>query len=497
MISNADVLKLKIIPELLGEKYQNLINLIYSQRGVSPKKFTLIRNQLKDLVVNNNDEETVIKEVEIIELLLANSLQRYSDTKPTSLFIKTALALIVIIFLATSVIKPVVAQTSPQAELWYESALGYVQTFYQWIEVINGAMKTINGGIQYMIKQADNNATAMLDLQAENYNKSQVARGTIAEKTLTYMESQRKAWNRLGNTSGGSVCIGDSAYGGYMGLRILDAEWADEVGMDAQKRELLNGSKSQTSSNGKKVAQLSGILDSSNSTVDEKNLAKRSLTVIPDGKTIVKGSKEEASAKTAIELFTGTPPTLGKGSFKALAKSEMGKEYLGGSVTRHVRRDTAVKSVVAETARNVGDSDTYDMVLSNAEAMLEPPEKTGDEPSQYNERNAMLARSVVNYMKGNFPDGVMSSNDTLKFMTDLRMSSEYSEFIRSSGPVPTPLIRDVIHNQIVGMAQRARQIEIQERSLSILSSILLEIQDDPERVRELASQRRRALGSDR
>lgn len=496
MNSDKCLLEVKLLPRLLGGRYLRYINMIYSKKGISPKKFSAIRSDLSSLLTTVKAEEEILeREIGIIESLLVDAMRRYSETQTGNLLSKVIFSVLLIAILAVSVNRTVVANTSPQAELWYESALAYVQTFYQWIEVVNGAMQTINGGIQYMIKQADNNASAQFDLLTENYNKSQIARGTIAEKTLSYMEDQRKAWNRLANTSGSSVCIGDSAYGGYMGLRILDYEWADEIGDSEIEKSMLNGSQSLTSDNGKTVAALSATLSSSSASDRDRYLAKRSLSVVPDGNTVPAGGEEEESAKIAIDIYTGTPANLPQGSFKTLSRSEQGREHLGTIGARVARRDTAVKAVASETARTIGDSDIYNMILGNAENMIEAPSKSGDESAQHNERNAMLGRIVVSYLKEHYPDGVMSSNDTLTFMADLRLTSEYSEFIRSSGPAPTPLIRDVIHNQIVAMTQRSRQIELQEKSLAVLSSILLEIQDDPERIRELASQRSAALGS--
>lgn len=493
MVTDMCIGDVVLIPKLMGSDYESHFKKIFSRKGMTAKESLAFQKKLEDLLENNPDKEGLVDEVCFLKQASSDALNRQLNGKGISWFQVGILSLLLAFFLSFSLTNKVEAAPGEDTA-FYAEVLGYFQQLMQWIQVFQGAIATLNGGLEYLIKQSDNNMTALLDLETENYNKVQVAQGTIAEKAMTQMEEQRKAWSMLGNTTGSSVCVGDAAYGGILSLRDDDYEWVDNYNDMVVDNNVSNNARNRASDNGRILAGISEIIDNPDASDSQKELAKQAVSISTKGKRVLPGSEAEISAKTALTLYSGSPAALPKGAHKQLAASEFGSEVLGAIAARLIRRDTAIRSASSEVARSVASKELYDAIYSNAESLTISPSSDTEESVQENKRNVMMGRMIVTYLKTNFSEEAISSNDALQMLTDIRLTPQYSEFIRSSGPVATPLVRDVIHNQIIALQQRSRLIELQEKTLSVLSSLLLEVQDDPARVQALAEQRKNALG---
>jgi hypothetical protein len=394
----------------------------------------------------------------------------------------------------------VLANANPaEDKAFYMEMLGYMKTAAEWASVVSSGIEAINKNLGAVSDVMNNGLNSLFDMENEKYNNLQVTTGTGLEAVKSTIERYANLGNELANGPGSSACVADAFDGGLAALlwgrtNITNGETKDNSsafnGFD-------NGDPDQNA-----VDSGESVLEDINNIKEGDESLKDSFNGSPIQGGFVTGSKDEENRDKQYNRIIIQPSKLVGGNHAKL-ENIRGKEYTSDMTARNLRRSSASGAILFLKEGERAKPEVYKLlektltdIQTDTTGNTPPEDYTNTQATVFNTRLAAFAEKGEELLKSDEYGGdnkAMSLYEMMDYRVAHKSSSAYAEFVRSSGPSPTPLLREVIDNQVVMMMFAGEQLKLDRLRLQVLAATLLDQQDNPQTVSDLQIIRQRAI----
>jgi hypothetical protein len=394
----------------------------------------------------------------------------------------------------------VLANANPaEDKAFYMEMLSYMKTAAEWASVVGDGITAINTNLNAVSDVMSNGLNSLFDMENEKYNNLQVTTGTGLEAVKSTIERFAMLGNELANGPGSSACVADAFDGGLAAIlwgRTTITN-GDSITTSGAFNGFDNGNPALNSvSSGNDVLEdIKKIKEGDNSLADSFNGS-------PIQGGFVTGSKEEEIRDKQYNRTIIQPSKIVAGNHDKF-ENVTGKEFTSDITARNLRRSSASGAILWLKEGERADPGVYTLlektlkdIQTDTTSDSSPDDYTSQQATVFNTRLAAFAKEGERQLKLEKFGGdnkAMSLYEMMDYRVSTKSSSAYSEFVRSSGPSPTPLLREVIDNQIIMMMFAGEQLKLERLKLKVLAATLLDQQDDPRTVSDLQKLRSRAL----
>lgn len=322
---------------------------------------------------------------------------------------------------------------------------------------------------------------SLLTFNDETAAKQMVAQTTAADRQTNVMLQIARNKNELASKPGAATCIQD-------GGAVADKAFQDQIKQVAEVTGQIVVSEELDSAKGTPSATrgASAVEDLKNKNVDAVNGAR--IIQSPIDPT----EDAENNARKLHAHLVAQPAEIIRADLAAAAADPRGREYVALVVTRTTRRSIASGVLTRNDQRNARSKDVFTHLAKNLEATIRlennPPSASGSDAKQVDTRMVALAKEMRQRLEEiSGPSKAISYMESLEFQVYAFNNPSFFEFIRSSGPEPATLLRDLIAISSLQSKLQLESLKEQQTTNNLLSIQFLETQDDPERVAHLVN----------
>lgn len=370
----------------------------------------------------------------------------------------------------------------------YADVIKTIQNIQKLFDAVNVVNNAIIGGFD-----------SLLSFTNENEMKKIVADMTAADQQRAQDQQNERIHAEQGSKQPSGACVSDSS---SMVMKKTDETVKDAVGTvtDSLTKTRLGLDHVDENGNTVKVRQITSLdlADDVLKEMEDSNAGSFNF-----GKMINNSSgtseKEARENQSAFLRATAEPTDVVYGNLSAAASTEAGRKYIVEVATRSTRRSVA-EGVLAKFAQEATqDPNSYKYLYDNLDNLItDTPPNDFDEDGNAIESfvdNRMVAHAEslideLESLKEESGGAGLSKIQALDFLVRTKNTSSFSEFVRSSGFHPTPLIREVVEQNSISLKLNLEGVMLLREISALLANLFLETQDSPERIDKLNSLKR-------
>lgn len=352
------------------------------------------------------------------------------------------------------------------------------------IQSLFNALNTVNNAI---IGGFD----SLLSFTNENKMKDLVANMTAADQQMRMMQQNERIKAQQGSKSASGACVNDSASIVDDKLKASVVQAGSVVSAKRVEDKIFNrpGDPGVEINHVNRSSEI--IIDMQQKNVDAFNAGGLSAAPIKTDDRSLKNSQKSFSKLVA------EPVDMIYGDLALAADTAQGKAYVAAATTRIARRSMAEAAMARITQSNVRDPNAYAYIHQNLKSLIRDTP-----PSQYDSAGKPVESIIDQRLKGHAEklikqleemagqDKGVSATESLEFQVLAKSNTSFYEFVRSSGFSPTPLIREVIEQNSVALKLQLEMYKASKETNALLSTILVELQDSPDRIEKLNQMKR-------
>ncbi len=368
-----------------------------------------------------------------------------------------------------------VAQYTVDAKSRYAQIIETINNIQGLFNALNAVNNAIIGGFD-----------SLLSFTNENKQKDLVANMTAADQQMRLAQQNERIKAQQGSKAASGACVNDASSIVDEKLKTTVSE-AGKVVSDKRvgaKISDRDGDKGVEVNAIDRTAELA--VDVSRANVAAFNAG--SLSAAP----IKTGDEDLKNAQKAFSKVVAEPVDVIYGDLSRVASTASGKAYVATAATRIARRSVAEASLARITQSNVRDPNAFAYLEKNLKNLIRDTP-----PSMYNQDGEPVESVIDQRLKGHAEklleqlldmagsDKGISAVESLDFQVLSKSNSSFYEFVRSSGFSPSPLIREVIEQNSIMLKLMLEISKAGRETNAILSTLLMEVQDSPDRVERL------------
>ena len=334
------------------------------------------------------------------------------------------------------------AQNTPYLiELVRQGQASYLNAMKQ----LQGVIDTING-IQKLNNIFTNGIDGLLNLSMEESTKQVTATATAADKMVQYDSDMRKVDNKIANQPNSGACVDDAIDPVAEDGRNKRKGAGEGGGKAVTSAEVTTIKADDSAAKGEEAAK-----DISEGNTDALYGSGLIETPVPDTE------RDRENADKVFERMTAPPTELVRGQLLQLARTTHGKEAVRAVVTNKVRRSHAAGVVARYDQQRRSTPQYYRHMAKQLEASADTasrPVDLGDVNEDgsprfvVNHRHVAYAQELQNVFSKAAVDGddgkALSFDQILDLQVRAKNISQFHEYVRSSGPRPEPLLRELV-----------------------------------------------------
>lgn len=369
------------------------------------------------------------------------------------------------------------AVESPVATLTIKGMYADMKTHYAiFIKELKGIVDLMNG-LNTINQAFVNGISGLLQFEAEQDAKKIATHVTVGERISDSIKESLQVQNEIGSKAQAGTCSVDS-------LAAVEKTLKESVKKEVefQEEEAINEGLTGEKGSGKKLAEK--IIE--NIVVDGGGaLSSTSVFDRPAAST------QEAIEKQLLSVrnITIEPDNLIGGDLTKIAMTPAGRKYIAAKTKRIARRSVATNVVNKQAASNRTSAKSLEFLKKRFSEVGVLPAASGSseaESLQSDGKMVAYAEALNKDLKKLVGDkGGVSLEDTIRFQVDAKNIASYFEFIRSTGFVSAPLLREMIDHSSLSLKLQHYAYEEQKKTNALLSILLLEKMDDPQSVENL------------
>lgn len=351
-----------------------------------------------------------------------------------------------------------------------------------------GVINKVNEGINRVGRVFTGGVDGLMGLTQESGDKQLAANAAAADRNNETMWSIERTRNELGAQPSSGACNADAAATVAKEMAVKK----DAAGASASKNRVASEFKATSRNDG--AAEGEAI---AKEITDNKWESLSGGTLVENYDP--KNSISAASRQKVLDRATRAPSSIPKGSLKRYAQTTSGKNLVADLATREIRRGAAIAAVSSISEAGRADSTAYNHIHSQIQSaantdtsMIEDADEKARIDSKMLAYSSALLQDLEEKKKKSGTNG-LSYNDLLAFRVRSKDSPSFYEFIRSTGNTEAPLLREIIDQNSISLQIQLENLKQQRDQTVLLSYILMEIQDDPDRVSSLVERSQAAL----
>lgn len=357
------------------------------------------------------------------------------------------------------------------------SILTFIKDTYKVAKDTMGVMKDVNENINLVNRVMTGSIDGLMGLTQDSTDKEIAATTTGLDRNNETMWSIERTRNELGAQPSSGACNADAA-------ATVAKEMAAKTGAAGT-----GAAKNYTSKEFVKEARNDGVTEGGN-IIDEIKAEKwgalSSGTL--NNNYDPKNAESAAARQKVLDRATRAPSAIPKGKLERYAQTPQGKSFVADIATRGVRRSAAIAALNTISEGTRSDVTAYQHIYSQVKSSASTDTsmiKDADEKARIDTKmlaySSALLKDLEDIRKKEGTPGI-SYMDLLEFRVRSKDSPSFYEFVRSTGNTEAPLLREIIDQNSISLQLEVEILKQMRDQTVLLSYILLDNQDDPQRV---------------
>jgi hypothetical protein len=360
------------------------------------------------------------------------------------------------------------------AGIWGDMKTNY-QIFLKELKGITDLM----GGLNSIHNAFINGISGLLKFEGEENAKKIATHVTVGQNIIDALNEQNKLKNKMGNGVPAGACSSDSA--------VTAADKLDEKA-NADKKAAV-------------TAAIVGAVTGSGDEEEEKAAKKTMLALTKEkGIEALNGDASATEPATTVEEknnkalasyhLTSEASSVLNQDLTKVFNSKEGIRYVAAAAKRVARRTLAIGVIEGQSARNMGDSDSYEFLKKRLDAVgvvtaEQKAAKSNEGEVKFQSDKKMVAygkevSQLLEKMGG--ANKEITAEQVLEFQVTAKNNPTYFEYVRGTGFGSPPLLRELIDHSSLSLKIQHNAYLEQKKQTSLLATLLLEMMDDPARI---------------
>jgi hypothetical protein len=351
------------------------------------------------------------------------------------------------------------------------------------VEELN-RIKDLNQGMQAVNNAFVRGIDGLLVHEQEESTKQIVAQATAADRQVNTMVELEKTKMIMGSNPGTTPCSADAAGVVTNELSRRKKQATAQITEKNVAAALDDSARNDSVDEGRDIHK-----DLNSGDLSGMNGSQLSQTSFNGQNREVVISRDKLKRRMLAE-----PSVIPKGRIEQSSKTSKGLKNISDAAIRYVRRSTADGTIqeLDQSLRGSGDAfkkmETQISSVSSTDVSDIPDGQAAVLDSRliaYGSDLTDLLRTVTEGTE------TLSLLETLEFQVKSKDLPSFHEFVRSTGNEPAPLLRELINMESLSLKIEYERL-IQARNQSaLLSNILLEMQDSPDRIKSILHARKK------
>jgi hypothetical protein len=355
-----------------------------------------------------------------------------------------------------------------------------VDTYSNFFKQIQNLQKLF-GGLQALHGAFINGIDGLLMGNSQDSSKEMVTNVTAQEKIADTVRESTQVNIEINSVVGSGTCIQDSVETVDKALNENEAKAPVLAGQSSVDKYILGKPKSTAQERGEEIAK--DVKRKNGSSFNGATIANTPI------------SNTEKAKSDSMKVYSRTiekHPKLIITELDRLSSQKGGMEYASAISTYLVRRGVAEGAHARLRQGNIKEPEVYNHMVDKLDAIISgTPTNSNDEAAVVNSRLIAMANEMKNTLadigsKGEGAPGI-SLMESLSFQVQAKNNATFYEYIRSTGPGIAPLLREMVDMQGTALKFLNYSLQSDREVVALLSNILLELQDSPQRIQSVNS----------